>query len=115
MNRLQTTLARHPGAGGDVLARLVLDVELDPLAPVGVDRARHQLVLGQVAQAVPLTRLEDHARRTHQLGHHDPLGAVDHERAPSVIIGKSPMNTVCYLISPVVLFWNSARTKIGAA
>ena len=33
----------------------------------------------------------------------------------SVMIGKSPMNTVWDLISPVCLFWNSARTKIGAA
>ena len=33
----------------------------------------------------------------------------------SVIIGKSPMKTVCSLISPVVAFMNLARTKIGAA
>ena len=33
----------------------------------------------------------------------------------SVIIGKSPMKTVCSLISPVLAFWNWARTKIGAA
>ena len=32
----------------------------------------------------------------------------------SVIIGKSPMNTVCSLISPVLRFMNLARTKIGA-
>ena len=32
----------------------------------------------------------------------------------SVIIGKSPMNTVCSLISPVFWFMNRARTKIGA-
>ena len=32
----------------------------------------------------------------------------------SVIIGKSPMKTVCSLISPVVAFMNRARTKIGA-
>ena len=32
----------------------------------------------------------------------------------SVIIGKSPMNTVCSLISPVFAFRNCARTKIGA-
>ncbi len=34
----QPPLAGHAGAGADVLARLGLDVELDPLAPVGVDR-----------------------------------------------------------------------------
>ena len=32
----------------------------------------------------------------------------------SVIIGKSPMKTVCSLISPVVAFMKRARTKIGA-
>ena len=36
----QAALAGHPGAGGDVLGRLGLDVELDPLAAVGVDGAR---------------------------------------------------------------------------
>ncbi len=33
----------------------------------------------------------------------------------SVIIGKSPMKTVCSLISPVVAFKKRARTKTGAA
>ena len=32
----------------------------------------------------------------------------------SVIIGNSPMKTVCSLISPVFRFMNRARTKIGA-
>ena len=32
-----------------------------------------------------------------------------------VIIGKSPMKTVCSLISPVDAFMKRARTKIGAA
>ncbi len=32
----------------------------------------------------------------------------------SVMIGKSPMNTVCSLISPVLRFMNRARTKTGA-
>jgi hypothetical protein len=32
-----------------------------------------------------------------------------------VMIGKSPMNTVWLLISPVVLFMNSAVTNSGAA
>ena len=56
---------------GDVLAGLLLDVELDPLAAVGVDGAGDQLVLGQVPEAEPLTRLEDDARRADELGHHD--------------------------------------------
>ena len=77
----EAALAGHPGAGGDVLARLLLDVELDPLAPVGVDGALDQLVLGQVPEAVPLARLEDDARGADELGHDDPLGAVDHEGA----------------------------------
>ena len=32
----------------------------------------------------------------------------------SVIMGKSPMKTVCSLISPVFWLMNRARTKIGA-
>src|SRR3546814_18995906 len=48
----QAALAGDAGAGGDVLAGLLLDVELDPLAAVGVDGALHQLVLGAVRQAV---------------------------------------------------------------
>ena len=32
----------------------------------------------------------------------------------SVIMGKSPMKTVCSLISPVCAFMNLARTKSGA-
>ncbi len=77
----EAALAGHAGAGRDVLARLLLDVELDPLAAVGVDGALDELVLGQVAEAVALARLEDDARRPHELRHHDALGAVDHEGA----------------------------------
>ncbi len=77
----EATLAGDAAAGGDVLARLLLDVELDPLAAVGVDGAGDELVLGQVAQAEALARLEDDARRAHELRHDDALGAVDHERA----------------------------------
>ena len=33
----------------------------------------------------------------------------------SVMTGKSPMKTVCSLISPVLAFMNRARTKTGAA
>ena len=54
-------LAGHAGAGGDVLARLLLDVELEPLTAVRVDGALHQLVLAQVAEAVPLAGFEDDA------------------------------------------------------
>ena len=41
--------------------------------------AGDQLVLGQVPEPVTLTRLEDDARRSDELGHHDSLGAVDDE------------------------------------
>ena len=74
-------LAGHAGAGGDVLARLLLDVELQPLAPIRVDGALHELVLGEVPEAEPLTGLEDDAGRADELRHHDALGAVDDERA----------------------------------
>ena len=57
----EATLASHPGAGCDVLAGLLLNVELDPLATVGMDGPGHQLVLGQVAEAVPIAGLEDDA------------------------------------------------------
>ena len=77
----QAALAGHAHPRGDLLAGLLLHVELDPLAPVGVDRARHQLVLGQVAQAVALAGLEDHAGRADELGDNHALGAVDDEGA----------------------------------
>ncbi len=70
----QAALAGDAGAGGDVLARLGLDVELDPLAPVRVDRAGHD------GLGVP-ARLEDHARRANQLADDHALGAVDDEGA----------------------------------
>jgi hypothetical protein len=70
----QPALAGHAGAGGDVLGGLGLDVELDPLAAIGVDRARDD-GLGVA------TGLEDHTGGTHQLAHHDALGAVDDEGA----------------------------------
>ena len=77
----EAALAGDPSAGGDVLARLLLDVELDPLASVRVDGARDELVLGQVAKTKALTRLEDHARRADELRHDHALGAVDDERS----------------------------------
>ena len=75
--RLRAT--RH--AGGRVLPRLLLHVELDPLAPIGVDRSRDHLVLREVPQPESLAGLEDHPGRAHELRHDDALGAVDHERA----------------------------------
>ena len=74
-------LAGDAGAGGDVLAGLVLDVELQPLAAVRVDRALDELVLAEVAEAEALARLEDDAGAAHELRHDDALGAVDDERA----------------------------------
>src|SRR3546814_15369203 len=59
----QAALAGDAGAGGDVLAGLLPDVELDPLAALGVDGPLHHLVLGEVTQAVALTGLEDNAGR----------------------------------------------------
>ena len=74
-------LAGDAGAGGDVLAGLVLDVELQPLAAVRVDRALDELVLAEVTEAEPLARLEDDAGAAHELRHDDALGAVDDEGA----------------------------------
>ena len=77
----EAALAGDAGAGGDVTAGLLLDVELHPLAAVGVDRALDELVLGEVAEAVALARLEDHAGAADELADDDTLGAVDDERA----------------------------------
>ena len=63
----EAALAGDAGAGGDVLAGLLLDVELHPLTAVGVDRALDQLVLGQVAEAEALAGLEDDAGAAHEL------------------------------------------------
>ena len=111
----QAALAGDAGAGGGVLARLLLDVELDPLTAVGVDGAGDELVLGQVPEAVALARLEDDARASGRAGDTTTRSVPLMTKVPfSVIIGKSPMNTVCSLISPVFWFMNRARTKIGA-
>ena len=77
----EAALAGDAGAGGDVLAWLVLDVELDPFAAVGVNGAGDELVLGEVAKAEALTRLEDDARAADELANYDTLGAVDDERS----------------------------------
>src|SRR5581483_701101 len=68
----QPALASHAGAGRDVLAGLGLDVELDPLAAVGVDGAGHDGL-------DVTTRLEDDAGAADELADDDPLGAVDDE------------------------------------
>ena len=73
--------SRHARAGGDVFARLLLDIELEPFAAVRVHRALDELMLRQVAQAEALARLEDHTGAAHELRHDDALGAVDDERA----------------------------------
>ena len=71
----EAALAGHPAAGGDVLARLGLNVELDPLPAIGVDGPGEDRL--DVA-----TGLEDHAGRADELAHDHPLGAVDDEGAP---------------------------------
>jgi hypothetical protein len=70
----KTALASDTSTGGDVLARLGFDVELDPLTAVRVDGS------GDNGLGVA-TRLEDDARRTNELRDDDTLGAVDDERA----------------------------------
>ena len=70
----EPALARDARAGGHVLGGLRLDVELDPLTAVGVDRPGDDRL--RVA-----TRLEDDTRRTDELAHHYPLRAVDDEGA----------------------------------
>ena len=70
----EAALAGDAAAGGDVLARLRLNVELDPLTAVRVDGpGEHGLGVAP--------GLEDDARRADQLAHHHALGAVDDERA----------------------------------
>ncbi|CAB4791838.1 unannotated protein [freshwater metagenome] len=77
----EATLACHAGTRGDELARLVLDVELEPFATVWVHGALDELVLAEVTKAEALAGLEDDAWATNQLAHHDTLGAVDDEGA----------------------------------
>ena len=63
----QAALASNAGTSGDVLARLLLDIELDPFTAVRVDGAGNKLMLAEVTQAVTLARLEDHAWAANQL------------------------------------------------
>ena len=80
-----------------------------------MDGALDELVLGQVAEAEALTGLEDDAGRADELADTTTRSVPLMMNVPfSVIIGKSPMKTVCSLISPVFRFMNRARTKIGA-
>ena len=58
----QATLASNAGTSSDVLAWLLLNIELDPFTAVWVDRSGYELVLCEVTQAVTLARLEDDAR-----------------------------------------------------
>ena len=74
-------LAGDAGAGGDVLAGLVLDVELQPLTTVRVNCALDELVLAEVAETEALARLEDDTGAADELRHDDSLGAVDDEGA----------------------------------
>ena len=70
----QAALAGDATSCGDVLARLGLDVELDPLTTVRMDGAGEDC-LGITA------RLEDDSRGAHQLADDHSLGAVDDEGA----------------------------------
>ena len=79
----EAPLAGDPRAGIHVPRRFPLDVELDPLAPVGVDRARDDRLL--VAAG-----LEDNAGRADELADHDTLGAVDDEGASARHHGEVP-------------------------
>jgi len=63
----EATFASHTCAASDIFARLLLNIEFEPLTAIRVNRAFYQLVLRQVAQAITLTRFEDDARRTNQL------------------------------------------------
>jgi hypothetical protein len=105
-------LRATPGAGGDVLAGLLLDVELDPLAAVGVDGAGDELVLARLRRRnrSPGWKMTPGDRTNLD----DPLGAVDDERALLGHHGEVAHEDVCSLISPVFWLTNRARTKIGA-
>ena len=74
-----TALTSHAGTSSDVLARLVLNVELEPFTTLRVNSALHQLVLRQVTQTVTLTGFKDDAGATNELRHHDALSSVHNE------------------------------------
>ena len=66
------TLARDARAGVGRLVLLLFEVDLEPLAAARVDGAFE-------GDLLVLAGLEEHAGRTHELGDHDALGAVDDE------------------------------------
>src|ERR1019366_4601032 len=69
-----TALARNASTGVGGLVLLLLEVDLEPLTATRVDGALE-------GDLLVLAGLEQHAGRTHQLAHHDTLGAVDDEGA----------------------------------
>ena len=76
--------------------------------------ALDELVLGEVAQAEALTRLEDHARAADELADNDTLGAVDDERS---LVGHDREVTHehgLFFDLARVAFMNRARTNTGA-
>ncbi|CAB4633433.1 unannotated protein [freshwater metagenome] len=77
----QTTLTSNTCTSGDVLARLLFNVEFDPLAAVRMNGAGNKLMLLQVTKTETFARLEDDSRRTDELRNNNALSAVDNERA----------------------------------
>jgi hypothetical protein len=96
----------------DVDDVLLVDLELEPRAAAGDHLGVDDVLLRRRLVGVDA---EVDAGRSHELRHDDALGAVDDERAAVVIMGKSPMKTVCSLISPVCAFMNRAVTNSGRA
>ena len=102
-----STLARDARAGVGRLVLLLLEVDLEPLAAARVDGALE-------GDLLVLAGLEQHAGRTHELADTTTRSVPLMMKVPcSVMIGKSPMKTVCSLISPVSEFKKRARTKMG--
>ena len=79
--KAETTLACNTCTSGDVLARLLFNVEFDPLTAVRVDGAGNELMLLQVTKTETLARLEDDAGRTNELRNNNALSAVNDEGA----------------------------------
>jgi hypothetical protein len=89
----------------------LVDLELQPGTAARDELGGEDVLVGRLVGGA----LEVGTRATDQLRDDDPLGAVDDEGARSVMSGKSPMNTVWLLISPVLVFMNSAVTNRGAS
>ena len=64
-----------------MLTGTMLNIEFHPFTAVRMNGALHELVLGEVTEAIALTWLKDDARATDELRHDDTLGAVDDERS----------------------------------